>query len=282
MEEAYSEVRHILLGAGMDLEYLFMIVSRIVIVSGFRPTNLSLKSFIEYMNDLLQLPLIDERIQNLTSSGITREQYEWLLLNHRDLLTSENDLSVYRIKYFPDTRLFTLAPEDQLNLEMVITRESAPFFTVDRLQKMMDLSDKVRRNAKKWVYTCIFKRDYMDDEIAEDVMKCSDLYAISMFLPFMPLDVIRHVRSIRKSPHHLWIWIQATRRFIDRRFIRRLAFCCGLEDWYRDQEWMSLNYIMHRMDDEIRERFIPHHQSPDDSDEEVEEDDSNQDPDEDE
>jgi hypothetical protein len=258
MSQAYQEVRCILMDTGMTfdkfIEYLFDISA----FTDGRYSNFTFKSFVEMFDNIvwfLSKRSIDpwSRYDYPILLDVTEEQYAWLLINHRDLLTSERDLTIHRIKHFPDTRLFALAPEEQLNVDMVVTYESAPFLTVDRLQKMMNLSDEIRRNAEIWISDELYD-EWNDNGRCIDYNCCSEGLVISMFLPFMTLDVIRYVRSIRGEPNRKWIELQSHHNIIDRRVVRRIALICGLEDWYDQQEWMSISDILARISAELEAR----------------------------
>jgi hypothetical protein len=247
--QAYREMRRIVLTQKKSLGCLGIVTHADGFGGNF--SSFTLESFIEFMTDFFSAEgerhRDDASMQTILS--ITEEQYAWMFVNHHNWLTLNRDLTIHRLKYFDDTQLFALAPENRLHGRMYITRESAPFLTIERIQLLMNLSDEIRRNAEKWV----------SDEPSPPYlfMKCFDPSVISFFLPYMPVDVIRYVRSMRGPVPPQWILQQSWhQRSVNRCLIRRIAFCCGLEDWYRNQKWTSLNDILTRISAELKARYV--------------------------
>jgi hypothetical protein len=199
--------------------------------------------------------------------AMTQHQYELILRIAPDLLIPEVDLTIHRPKYFPDTRLLALASEDVINDEMYITCESAPFLTVDRLQKLMNISDRVRKSIGRWVARYMTRDDrHLRDYYVSSYARCEDYLTISIFLPFMTRDVIRFVKSHRGTCHPSWLEMVWQCHNMDRRMFGKIAFVADVEDWYRNQEWSDLKDILFRMDNEIRCRYSARVVDADDSD----------------
>jgi hypothetical protein len=218
-------------------------------------TYWEISDYSDYSDEALIGLCQNRKLKICCIESLTEHQYQLLLGTRSKLLNSRNDFTIHRPMHFPDVRLLAFAPEEAVNQNTYITRTSAGLLTVDRIRLLMASSPNMKMMAENWLRPCMLSGHCRyGEEYRSPAVRCYN-WAISEFLPFMPRKVILFVRSIRGPCPPSWIDLMRNRA-TDRRLVARIALAAGIEDWYRDQKWYSIDAIFYRMSGEVKRRYI--------------------------